>query len=95
MQKRRKYRRRDCHYSALIDAGDGSLLRACKLVDVSEGGAKLVTDNSDLIPDVFTLLLSGNGAVRRACVVVWRLETVIGVQFLPSVGSGRGASARL
>jgi hypothetical protein len=37
-------------------------------------------------PDNFMLFLSNNGAVRRACRVVWRNERQIGVKFETALG---------
>jgi hypothetical protein len=88
----RKHSRRKVHRAAQIDAGDGSRPQYCKLLDVSEGGARLITNDPTLVPEVFTLLLSSDGAVRRACVVVWRRENSIGVQFLPGAARERSPS---
>lgn len=68
-------------------------MQPCKLMDVSEGGAKLIAAKPDAIPDAFTLRLSRDGAVRRACVVVWRSEKIIGVRFMPNAGAKRTAAA--
>jgi PilZ domain-containing protein len=66
---------------AMMDLTDGAPPRECVILDISQGDARLpvgplpVTEN-------FTLLLSANGSVRRACKVAWRREDEIGVEFL-------------
>lgn len=61
---------------------DGSPITACKLLDVSKGGAKLRVLTAKTIPDEFVLLLSKNGKVRRRCHVRWCKDDVFGVRFM-------------
>jgi hypothetical protein len=76
----RKSRRRPMRYTAWV------LLTAkekygCVLSDISEAGARIDVEDGNKIPDHFFLLLSGNGKARRACEVIWRKPTQIGVKF--------------
>ena len=80
--EKRKNLRRAITYPALIDLGDGSPLRECSLCDASQEGAQLLVADPDSLPDQFVLALSLDGAARRNCRVVWRLEKQIGVTFL-------------
>ena len=82
MRDKRKAPRRQMRYSAWL-AYDGDDMRGCALQDVSETGARINVDNSEIVPDRFILLLSGNGGPRRQCRVVWRQPHQIGVTFEP------------
>ncbi|HVX98526.1 MAG TPA: PilZ domain-containing protein [Pseudorhodoplanes sp.] len=59
------------------------------LVNVSAGGAKIETKSPEDIPEVFMLLLSVDGKVRRDCTVVWRGAGCLGVKF---AAGGPGSS---
>ena len=55
--------------------------RACTVVDLSDGGARLIADTD--LPVRFTLSLKTDaGERRKACRLVWRLHQEFGVQFL-------------
>lgn len=55
-------------------------LRACTIVNLSEGGARLCAD--DDLPTEFVLSIKTDaGERRKACRVVWRLYNEFGVQF--------------
>jgi len=77
---KRKSRRRPIRYVAWAAADSGER-QSCLLSDMSETGARIDVENADQVPDHFMLLLSANGAARRACHVVWRKPTQIGVRF--------------
>lgn len=73
--------RKDLQYRAWVDAGDGSPPRICMVLDISKTGARIAVENSAEIPQEFTLLLTGEGNVRRKCRVARRTEGEVGVQF--------------
>ena len=82
MQERRA-KRKIFEYVCTLDYRDGREPRPCQVTDISTGGAKLeIMFGTDGIPDEVTLILSANGAVRRACVVAWRSPSAIGVKFI-------------
>jgi PilZ domain len=91
---RRKSLRRDFHYSAKLLARDAKQWDAF-IVDISESGAQLELTDARDVPDEFSLLIGGKGAVNRQCRVVWRSNERLGVTFmrqpqrLPSVPNGR------
>ena len=60
---------------------DADEFYACAIVDISGTGARINVETSDIIPDRFVLLLTGTGAARRNCHVVWRRSRQIGVTF--------------
>jgi hypothetical protein len=54
--------------------------RACTIVNLSNAGARLCADgpvSGDFVLSIHT----GAGERRRACRVVWRVESEIGVEF--------------
>lgn len=53
----------------------------CTIVDISGSGARLQSEDLDLIPRVFDLAL--NQDIMRRCQIVWRRKKQIGVKFLP------------
>lgn len=89
---KRKAKRRSVRYSAWLRLADGAQA-ACVLSDISETGARIMVDDSALVPDKFVLILSANGAARRSCAVVWRRQQQIGVKFEQSLGAQTAAPA--
>lgn len=83
---KRKSKRRSVRYSAWLRLADGAQLE-CVLSDISETGARIMVDDSDVVPDRFVLILSANGAARRGCEVVWRRPQQIGVKFEQGLGA--------
>ena len=76
----RKYERKEIVLAATMALGEDLAPRDCIILDISDGGARL--DVGPLpVPKIFTLLLSANGNVSRACVLRWRKEQQIGVEF--------------
>jgi hypothetical protein len=67
-------------YTAWIAVAPDKLL-GCVLADISDTGGRLDVDDSDAIPDRFTLWLARNGSAKRACRVVWRQTRQLGVAF--------------
>jgi len=76
----RKSLRRDVRYTAWVQLTDNRL-HGCVLTNASEQGACLEVDDSEALPNSFTLLLSNSGKAKRACRVVWRKPQRIGVKF--------------
>jgi hypothetical protein len=66
---------------ALIHADACDVLLSCTVLDVSEGGGRIRLDAPAILPDHFTLVLTSNGRVRRACRVIWRHDIYLGVAF--------------
>ncbi len=60
----------------IIDANSPSI--RCTLIDISAGGACLEVANPERLPKRFGLL---HGRVRKRCLVVWRKQHRVGVQF--------------
>lgn len=79
----RRHRRYNVAQGGRIARADGASLGTCLVLDISASGARLEMKTPDAVPDSFVLLLSRDGLVRRQCVVAWRSEVAIGVEFIP------------
>src|SRR5579864_997129 len=80
---RRKGRRRYVVHGARIVCDGGSGPQNCRMLDVSAFGAQLELEKAATLPDKFVLLLSHDGRLRRQCLVVWRKENTVGIEFKP------------
>jgi hypothetical protein len=56
----------------------------CVVRDVSHLGARLELSDTSTLPNIFELTFD-SGRTLRACHVVWRTPTVVGVEFSPSL----------
>ena len=81
----RKHRRVDLDYMARILSLEAELICDCAILDVSEGGARIATLSSDIVPDEFLLTFSQSSDVSRKCRIAWRKSEEIGVIFLKAV----------
>ena len=61
----------------------GEQLRECTVWDESETCARIIVDAPETLPDTFHIYMTLDFSSRRRCRVVWRLQTQIGVEFLP------------
>ncbi len=86
---RRKSVRRAIGYNAKIVASDGSWERECRVLDVSQTGAKLAIERAAELPQDFVLALSAQGNATRRCQVVWAEDAQIGVKFERPAASRR------
>ena len=78
----REPRRQMRKQSAWITVDDGATKRECFVLDVSPGGAKIVTDAAIDVRDRFGLALVPDHPKRQPCEVVWRRGTTYGIKFL-------------
>jgi hypothetical protein len=78
---RRRAARRAIAHNAKIVASDGSWDRDCRVLDISQTGAKLAVAQASELPQDFILALSQRGTASRRCRVVWAGEAEIGVTF--------------
>jgi len=67
---------------AWIRFDDGFSVRACRLVELSGSGFRIVVDAPRDVTDHFSLLLSRDGAPGRLCRVKWRNGSEIGAEFV-------------
>jgi PilZ domain len=67
---------------AWLSVDDGMTKIECFVLDVSPGGAKLVTEAAIDVRDSFLLALVPEHPKRQPCEVVWRRGQTYGVKFL-------------
>jgi hypothetical protein len=79
MKEKRETERRKLERSVIVERQDG-LKITCSLADVSRSGARLSSEQPELIPDEFILVLRED--LRRRCKVVVRSAISIGVVFV-------------
>jgi len=78
----RELRRHLSRHTGWITMDNGTTQRDCSVLDVSPGGAKVVTDIGIDVGDRFGLILVPSRPQSRDCEVVWRNGTTFGVKFL-------------
>jgi hypothetical protein len=71
---------------AWIRFDDGFSVRACRLIDLSSSGVRIVVDAPHDVADRFSLLLTRDAAPGRRCRVKWRDGSEIGAEFIGSKG---------
>ena len=74
----RKYPRRDANRLAFV-----MIPKRCTLVDVSRGGALLLVEDPESLPDEFVLEL--RAGLSRWCRVKRRKQGQVGVQFIEPI----------
>ena len=82
-KEQRKDPRRAISTSGMIYAVSGKPIVGCQLRDISVSGAQLILDREAELPKKFTLILSHQGNVRRACTLAWQFSIMAGVRFAP------------
>ena len=65
----------------IVIKGDPPILLPCRILNRSEGGAKIVMEGSWDLPNKLLILADGNNAVRE-CEVRWQLAYEAGLKFL-------------
>ena len=82
MFQRRFFPRQTMSLPAWIEVNSSSLLGRCKLMDLSESGARLgITDVRNL-PAQFNLYLARIGQSARQCRIIWQRGNEVGVEFV-------------
>jgi len=90
VREKRRSPRRPLRYTAWVAVGDDGPLWGCQVANVSALGARIDIENAHELPEVFDLLLTGRGNLRRTCRVIWRKHKQLGVRFR---AANRGAPA--
>jgi len=65
-----------------LDDGETETRRECTVLDVSPGGAKIMTDAAIDVGDMFGLQLVASHSKRQSCEVVWRKGNTYGIKFV-------------
>jgi hypothetical protein len=86
---RRLFFRRAVNVPAWIERAPSNILERCKLVNMSEIGARLTISDVYDLPDNFALYLTRGSTPGRQCRVIWQREHEVGVEFLVNAASSR------
>ena len=78
----REPRRQLQRQPAWMTVDEGLTNRECFVLDVSPGGARIVTDVAIDIRDKFGLALVRDRPKHQSCEVVWRRGKTYGIKFL-------------
>ena len=78
----REPRRQAQKQPAWFTVDDGLTRLECFVLDVSPGGAKIMTDSAIDVSDRFVLALVPAHPTRQPCEVVWRRGNVYGIRFI-------------
>jgi hypothetical protein len=68
--------------SAVFGNEDASLAVSCTVLNLSEGGAKLLVEVHTLLPTDFILFLRPGSPNGRRCQTIWRIKNKVGVRFV-------------
>jgi hypothetical protein len=85
MSDLRKHRRVELSYGARFLSPEADLICDCAIVDVSQGGARILVLAAEMVPDEFLLAFSASSDVSRRCKVAWRRDEEVGVIFVKVV----------
>jgi hypothetical protein len=85
MSDLRKHRRVELSYGARVLSPEADLICDCAIVDVSQGGARILVLAAEMVPDEFLLAFSASSDVSRRCKVAWRRDEEVGVIFVKVV----------
>ena len=79
--ERRNNQRTTINRVAKLMAEAGTPIGDCIVIDISDGGARLLCENFTA-PDTFRLVIDGDPPIREDCRVAWRLGCELGVEFI-------------
>ena len=92
MFHRRFFPRQTISLPAWIEVNSSRLLERCKLMDLSESGARLgITDVRNLPPQ-FNLYLARIGQSAHQCRIIWQRGNEVGVEFVTPKRADNAAS---
>ena len=74
--------RKSLKQPAWITLDGGFAVRHCLVQNISSAGAKLTLEDATAVPKTIRLAFSRDARTGRACQVVWRRGTSIGVKFI-------------
>jgi hypothetical protein len=80
--QRRLAFRKPANVWAWIEKDGNNLLERCKLVDVSEKGARLTVGDAQDFSEHINLYLASAPSALRQCRVIWHRDHEVAVEFL-------------
>jgi hypothetical protein len=89
----RRTQRKPKRQAAWIRHGANDTLIPCVIWDLSDEGARLASARLNILPDLFTLLLTKDGKSCRLCRVAWRKKPHLGVRFVDPAEAGADLDA--
>ena len=81
MERRKSLRKRPLVAKAFVYLDKRLPLIDCDVLNISDGGACIVTTSAYTLPAHFVLFFTFDGSERRTCRVIWRNGNDIGVAF--------------
>jgi PilZ domain. len=79
----RRWRRKMSGAMCIADFRDGSGAQACRLENISNGGARVLGFvHVNAVPEFIALFVRDRQVLKRDCRVVWRGLRDVGIQFL-------------
>jgi hypothetical protein len=78
----RRSERTSSNGCAAIRTEDALLAVSCVVLNLSEGGAKLLVEEQTPLPTEFILFLRRSSPIGRRCHTIWRIGNKIGVRFM-------------
>jgi hypothetical protein len=82
-QEQRKTTRLPIRRAATVNFGKGKLPANCRILDISQDGARLaIAHPMTELPHRFTLSWFKDGSARRDCEVVWTDRRIVAVKFM-------------
>jgi hypothetical protein len=78
----RRWKRALAGYNCTVDLSDGNPPRACKIKNLSVGGACLIGLDPSDVPSPLVVRFWDRGKVKRTCRVVWTDARHLGVEFV-------------
>jgi hypothetical protein len=91
--EQRRWLRESVYFPAWITSDAGPQWHSCTVLDVSDGGARIMLSSQTCVPDEFWLVLTRDGTRRRRCQVAWRSDDQIGVSYVGPLQSYRPQAA--
>jgi hypothetical protein len=86
--EQRKSMREHVDFPAWIESDFETRHSSCTVLDVSDGGARILVSARTPVAKEFWLVFSRDGTRRRRCRIVWRSEDQIGLSYEgPLLGS--------
>ena len=84
--ERRKHKRIERNSTATLASLMGDPIIECALKDISIGGARVVVEVPEVVPDYFILRIEELGArLSPKCRVRWRARNEVGIEFFRPV----------
>jgi hypothetical protein len=74
--------RRSVQQDGWLTLEGGFAVRACKVLDLSPSGAKIIVDDPKSVATRMRLAFSRDARTGRTCEVVWRRGKTLGVRFI-------------